>query len=138
MPVGDAAHRPAEDLPGAGLRQGSHHVHPAQRGDRADLVPDQLDEFRGDGVRICGDAGLQDGETAGDLALELVVHADHRAFGDGGMTGQYLFHLARGQPVPGDVDDVVGAAHHIEVAVGVAVASVAGDVCVAEPGQVRV
>ena len=55
------------------------------------------------------------------MAFEWVVDADDGAFGDGGVAGEDLFEFAGGQPVAGDVDDVVGAAHDVEVAVAVAV-----------------
>src|SRR6516225_2292281 len=58
--VGDAAHGSAQDLAGTGLWQTCHHVHPAQRGDRADLVPDKLNKLGRDGGRVGGDARLQD------------------------------------------------------------------------------
>ena len=62
-------------------------------------------------------AGLQHHEAARHLALEGILDAEHRAFGDIGMRGEHLLHAAGGKPVPGDVDDVVGAAHHIHIAV---------------------
>ena len=74
------------------------------------------------------DAGLEHHEPARDLALHRVRHADHGALGDRRVRGQHLLHAAGGQPVPGHVDHVVGAAHHVQVAVVVDQPSVAGQV----------
>jgi FKBP-type peptidyl-prolyl cis-trans isomerase 2 len=56
-------------------------------------------------------------EAHGQLALELVRHADHGAFGHVRMGGQHLLHAAGRQPVAGHVDDVIGARHDVEIAV---------------------
>ena len=82
-------------------------------------------------------AGLQHHEPARHLALERVRHADDGALGDVGVRGQHLLHPAGGEPVPGDVDHVVGAAHHEQVAVVVEVPAVAGQVVAVVGRQVR-
>ena len=55
-----------------------------------------------------------------DLPLHGVGDADDGAFGHVLVLGHHLLHLARRQAMAGDVDDVVGARHHEDVAVGVA------------------
>ncbi len=70
---------------GTGLGKSGDHVDPAERGNRADLVADQLDKLGGQSGWVGADAGLEHDEPAWYLALELVVHPDHRAFGDGGV-----------------------------------------------------
>ena len=82
------------------------------------------------------DAGLQHDEAARHLALQLVLDAEHRAFGDVLVRGQHLLHAAGRKPVAGDVDDVVGAAHHVDVAVLVDEAGVRGLVVAGELGEV--
>ena len=54
------------------------------------------------------------------------------------MAGQHRLDRAGGQPVAGDVDHVVGAAHHEQIAVLVAVAAVAGEVVAGEGRQIAV
>ena len=49
-----------------------------------------------------------------------------------GCGGEHRLHRAGREPVPGDVDDVVGAAHDVEVAVLVDVPAVAGEVVAVE------
>src|SRR5262249_62110004 len=65
-------------------------------------------------------------EAARDLALERVGNADHRAFCDFPMAAKYLLHPTGREPMAGDVDDVVGATHDIDVAVLVLEAGVRG------------
>src|SRR6185369_16200459 len=62
------------------------------------------------------------------LALELVGPSDDGRFRDGGMADQRAFHFHRAETMPGDVHDVVDAAHDPEVAVRVAPGAVAGEV----------
>ena len=54
-----------------------------------------------------------------------------------GWLGKHFFDSAGRQPVPGHVDDVVDAAHHVEVAVLVHVAGVAREVVARVLRQVR-
>ena len=65
------------------------------------------------------DAGFEHQETQRDLTLERVGDADHGAFRDIGMRRQHLLDLAGREAVGGDIDDVVGAGHHVDIAVGV-------------------
>src|SRR2546430_16821483 len=64
-------------------------------------------------------------------------HAHHRALGHVAMGGEHLFHRPRGEPVARDVDDVVGAAHHPEIAVLILVAGVGRQVVARVPAHVR-
>src|SRR6202050_1371412 len=125
LAVGYAPHGLAQDLAGPGLGQAGDHVHPAERRDRADPVPDQLHQLRGQHTGLGADARLEHHEPARYLALELVVHPDDRALGHRRMAGQHLLHLPGGQPVSGHVDHVVDAAHDVYVAVLVAEPAVA-------------
>ena len=110
-----------------------------QRRHGADLVADPLHELGPDPlpVGLGVDPGLEHDQPSRDLALELVGDADDRAFGDVGMTGERRLHRPGREPVPGDVEDVVGTAHDVEVAVLVEVAAVAGQVVAVERRQVR-
>ena len=63
--------------------------------------------------------GLQHHEAERRLALQRVGRADHGAFRHVGVRGQHFLHRSGRQAVAGDVDDVVGAAHHPDVAVGI-------------------
>ena len=73
----------------------------------------------------------------GTWPLISSAHADHRALGHRRVGGQHLLDGAGRQAVPGNVDDVVDAAHHEQVAVLVEVAAVAGQVVAGMLGQVR-
>ena len=64
-----------------------------------------------------GDPALEHGEAAWRLALERILDADHRTFGDRRMRGDHLLHAAGRETVTRDIDDVVGAAHHVDIAV---------------------
>ena len=68
--VGDAAHGLAQYLARAGLGQPGDDVDPAEGGDGADLVADQLDEFGAQRLGVGVDARLEHDEPAGDLALQ--------------------------------------------------------------------
>lgn len=77
------------------------------------------DEFGGDRRIGFVHAGFEDHKAERRLALQGIGHADHRAFGDIGMAGEDFFHLAGGEAMAGDIDDVIGAAHHPDIAIGV-------------------
>jgi len=84
------------------------------------------------------DSRLEDEQTERDLPLELVGDTDHCALGDVGMGGEDLLDRTSRQSVAGDVDDVVGASHHEDVAVLVDVAGVGSFVVPGEGREVSV
>ena len=91
---------------------------------RAQLAVDRIHHFA---AHLGGALGgrnarrvLDDGEGDGDLSLDRIGHTDHRDFRDPGMRLHRLLDFARSHAVPGDVDDIVGAAQHKVVAVRVA------------------
>ena len=63
---------------------------------------------------------LEHGKRHGDLALELIGHANHGHLGHIGMAGDALLDLARAQAVSGHVDHVIRAAQDEVVAILVA------------------
>ena len=65
------------------------------------------------------------------------MHTDHRTLGDVGMRSDHGFHRPRRQPVPGDVDDVIGAAHDVYVAILIHEATVTAGVVPRMVGQIR-
>src|SRR5579885_2277510 len=136
LAVGDLLDGAAQDLARARLRQPLNRDGEAERGDRADLVAHQLNDLPLDLLRRAVDAGLEHDEAARHLALELVLDAEHGALGDVGVGGQHLLHAAGREPVAGDVDDVVGAAHDEDVAVLVLVAGIRRLVVAGELGEV--
>ena len=72
------------------------------------------------------------------LPLDLVRLADHRRLGDLRVVDQRALDLHRADAVAGDVEHVVDAAEQPEVAVGVALGAVAGEVgAVVPPAPVR-
>ncbi len=71
---------------------------------------------------------LQRDERDDRLAGVLVVLADHRRLGDVGVGDDRRLDLGRGEPVTGDVDDVVDAPDHPQVAVPVSASGVADEV----------
>ena len=89
--------------------------------DRAELAVDGLHHlalvcellFRRVGLRRV----LEYREGHRDLALELIGDTDDRNFGYVRMRRQRLLDLAGAEPVPRDIDHVVGAAEDEEVAV---------------------
>ena len=65
------------------------------------------------------------------------MDADDGALGDGMVQRQHLFERARREAVPRDVDDVVGAAHDEDIAVGVDVSGIARRVEARERIEIR-
>src|SRR5699024_9633139 len=113
-------------------------VDASERGDRSDLPAHQGDEFVDDSVRIGRLGGVaENDEGAGDLALDLVMDPDDGSLGHSRVGGDDGLDDAGRQAVTGDVDDIVGAPHDVDVAVLVEVAGVAGEVVAVEGGQVR-
>src|SRR6516165_7591986 len=115
--VGDLLHRAAQDLARAGFRQPRHGNGDFERRDRADLVANERNAFLLDFSRRPVDAGFEHDEAAWHLALERILDAEHGAFGDVRMRGEHFLHATGREPVAGDIDDVVGAAHDENVAV---------------------
>ena len=89
---------------------------------------DALDKFLDHLIVGRRHARLQDDEAHRHFALQLVGRADDSALRDVAVTGNHFLDRAGRQPMAGDVDDVVDATHHVEIAVVVLVAGVAGQV----------
>lgn len=136
LPVRDFLHRSAQNLPRARLRQALDWDHGLEGGDGADAVADEGNDFAFDVGGRAVDAGVEDDEAAGHLALHRVGHTDDGAFGDVGVFGEDFLHRAGRQAVAGDVDDVVGAGHDEEVAVLVDDAGVGRLVVAGELGEI--
>ena len=66
----------------------------------------------------------------------LVRNADHGAFGNVRVAGQYLFHCASGQAMVRDVYDVVGPGHDVEIPVLIHISGVACFIVAREVVQV--
>ena len=77
---------------------------------------------------LCGDAFFQGDEGGDALAFYFVRFADDGGFGYGGMIDQGAFDFVGGDAMAGDVHDVVHAAQQPEVAAGVHLAAVAGEI----------
>ena len=67
-------------------------------------------------------------EADDGLALQLVGPPDDRGLGDGRVRDERALDFRRAEPVAGDVEHVVDAAHDPEVSVLVAARAVAGEV----------
>src|SRR6516165_438066 len=117
LAIGDLLHGAAQAFPRARLRQPRDRDRKLAGCDRADFFAHETDALLLDLVRGSVDSGLEHDEAAGDFALELVCDADHGAFGDILVRREHLLHPTGREPVAGDVDDVVGAAHDMDVAV---------------------
>ena len=78
-------------------------------------------------------AFLQRDERGDRLALDLVRASDDRRLGDARMIDERALDLHRADAMSGDVDHVVDAAEQPEVAVGVALGAVAGEVDAGAP-----
>ena len=89
-------------------------------------------QFVGDVLRTVL-AVLQRDERRDRLALDLVRPADDRRFGDARVIDQRALHFHRADAVAGDVQHVVHAAEQPEVAVGVELRAVAGEVDAGSP-----
>src|SRR6185503_11326410 len=83
-------------------------------------------------------AGFEDDEAARDFALQIVVDADDGTLRDCGVRGKDLLDAAGRETVAGDVDDVVRAAHDMDVAVVVNEAGVGGLVAAGEVLEIAV
>ena len=110
-------------LPGPGLGQAADHASTSRtprpaRSRRAPARPARARSSSGS----ASTPALSTTKPARHLALELVGDPDHRALGHRRVRGEHRLHRAGREPVPGHVDDVVGAAHDVQVAVLVEVA----------------
>jgi hypothetical protein len=93
LPVGDLRHRRPQDLARPRLRQAVHHDRVLEGGHRPDLVAHQRHAFLHDLVGMVPVAApVEAEEPERQLALQLVRHPDHRAFGHVGVRGQHLLH----------------------------------------------
>ena len=93
----------------------------------------KLDGERVGRLLIC----LEDDEGEDRLTADVVLLADDRGFGDGLVIDQRRFDLSRGDPVARHVHDVVDATQQPEVAVGVALGAITGEVHARETTPVR-
>ena len=89
------------------------------RADRAELVADVRDQ-RGPQLVARDGADAQHDERLDHLALDLVGLADHAGFAARLVRNQRALDVGGRDAVAGDVEHVVGAAEHAEVAVVVA------------------
>src|SRR6476646_10001440 len=87
-------HSAAQDLARSRLRQTCDRYRDFKGRDRPDLLANEADAFLLDLGNRAVHARLKHDEAAGDLALERVGDADHRAFGNVLMVAQHLLHAA--------------------------------------------
>src|SRR5438094_797080 len=104
----DVAQEPAHDLPGPGLGQVVGPDNPAGPGQLADLAADVLAQH-GLEISLGHGTGSQGDVRHHRLAGQVVGGGDDRGLRDRGVRDQGRFDLGGGQPVAGDVDDVVDA-----------------------------
>src|SRR5690606_11908597 len=83
---------------------------------------EEVAEFGGGG----GGAVGQDDGAQGALVPLLVGDADDGGLGDGGVAHDGVLQVDRGEPLAAGFDDVLGAVHQGQVAVGGDLADVAG------------
>ena len=127
--LGDVAQQPAHDLARARLGQVVGPDDPLGAGELADPLGDRrADALDLELVAVPSTVALQRHERDDRLPGVLVVLADHRGLGHVGVGDDRRLDLRGGEAVPGDVDDVVDAPDHPEVAVGVAARGVADEV----------
>ena len=122
-----------------GLEQAPHDLSAASVRQRVD----ELDLLRRDGgakplAGVAEDSGrssssavqpvLESDERFHHLADGGIRFADHRRLGHRRMIGQRVFHLERPDEMPGGLDHVVRSADEPEVAVGVALYEISGQV----------
>src|SRR5208282_4059565 len=115
--LGDRTQQPAHDLARARLGQVVAETDVLRLGDRADLLADPVAQLLGDLVRIRAVRPrlLQYDEGADRFTGEIVGTADHRGFGNERVGHERRLDLHGPQPVAGDVEHVVDAAHDGEV-----------------------
>src|SRR5215472_12587475 len=121
------AQEPAHDLAGPGLGQvisPDDPFWPCELPDLVAHVPAEILAERGPRAGVLAERDVGDDRLAGGL----VADRDDRGLGHRGVGDERRFDLGGGQPVPGDVDDVVDPAGDPEVAVLVAPCAVADEV----------
>src|SRR5262249_43575272 len=117
LAVGDLLHGTAQDFSRTRLRQPCDRNRELEGGDRTDFFAHEPDAFLLDLGRRPLDAGLKHDEAAGDLALQGVGDADHGTLRDILVRGEHLLHSTGREPMASNVDDIVSAAHDVNVAV---------------------
>ena len=122
------ASTPRRTLPERGLGQSIHDHGLAESGDRPNMLAHQRHTLAQDSFLLAFNAGLQANESQRRLPFQFVGNTGNRALGHVGMHRQNLFQRTGGQPVAGNVDHVVGPGHHVDVALLVHIAGVAGRV----------
>src|SRR5215831_4557166 len=113
-----------DDFSAPGLRQLVHYPDGTGGGDRAELVPDVLDQLPLE-LRRCLAPRAEDAEGLDPLALHRVGNTDDRGLGDGRVTDQRALHVGSADAVAGNVEDVVAAPQDGEVSVLVPAGDVA-------------
>ena len=86
---------PRRILPERVLGSRGHGQRELERGDRADALADQGDQFALDLGGVAGDPRFQHHEAARLLALQRVADADDGAFGDIRVGRQHRLHARR-------------------------------------------
>ena len=132
LAIGQSPQNPAHDLAAAGFRQGIAELDQIRPGDRADLLAHMAAQLRHQGV-VAVAAGLQGHEGSDGLPLELIWPVHHSRFRHSRVAHQGALDLHGAQPVAAHLDHVVDAAHHPEIAIGVAADAIAGEI---EPGAI--
>ena len=117
----------ADDFSGACFRQRGSKVDVVRLGDGTDHLADMVAQIAVEGVGGF-DLGFQCDEGDDGLAFEFVGATDHGGFGDVGVVDESTFDFCGAEPVTGDVEDVVETTDDPEVAVFVALGTVAGEV----------
>lgn len=122
-------HRRSKHLAASCLGQALHHSASLQRSDRAHLLSDLGDHFRGQ--HLLADAFLggglrEDNQRKRDFSLERVANADHCTLGDMLVGGDHLLHLACRQPMASHVDDIIRAGKDVDVSIFIDEAFIAG------------
>jgi len=81
---------------------------------------------------------LRTSQAQGRLAFELVGDPDHGALRDIRVRGEDFFDGTGREPVPGDIDDVVGASHDEDIALLVDVSGIGREVVARERSEIGV
>src|SRR5829696_3407453 len=137
--LGDVPQQPPHDLAGPGLRQLLHDHDLAGLGDGPDVAGDVVAQGLHELVTGVRPALAEDHERDDALPGGRVAGTHDRRLGHGRVADQGGLDLRRGDAVARDVHDVVHPAEQPDVAVGVLLGAVPGEVDVlAEPRPVGV